>query len=458
MDDSFGPRLLGHFDFTLLFEHTIFYLVPCAILVFVTPFYIHQIFFRHTPLVRPGVLLWAKSTVAAALVGVQIANAVLWARSPVDSRLAEAAAVMAVVSALCITVLMYAGHIYYLRSLSFLGFLLSLTAVLDITTTLTYFDRTGLGTIARLHIAIPCLKVAMIALEEVSKRSLFRPEALESSSFVSREATAGFWNRSVLAWANYILLFGFRGEITQSTMADLGPEYDSKVLYRDFTRQWENGRKNSKLALVKACFRTMPWPFFYIILPRLLSMGFDFAQPFLLQDVVNEVSVDSAPSGNVVKGLILATTIIYVSKAAGPPHIPTLFTQTDQLQISKSWYSTLRNQISVSIRGILISAVYNKSLRLSAETLDGAAAVTLVTADVAGIASLATLSYEAWAQTIEVCLGIAILGAYAGAATIFTAIPVIGESSGLFFLMSCALTAALLYQGPPSPQYGLATE
>lgn len=88
----------------------------------------------------------------------------------------------------------------------------------------------------------------------------------------------------------------------------------------------------------------------------------------------------------------------------------------------------MRNQISVSVRAILISAVFHKSLKLSAEQLEASAAATLVTADVSGVTSLASLSYDSWGFVIEVCLGIAVLGIYAGAAALFTAIPVIGTS------------------------------
>ncbi|KAJ6781856.1 hypothetical protein PWT90_08917 [Aphanocladium album] len=409
-DNSFGPRLRGQFDLTLKFEHLIFYLVPSCIVVFITGLYVKRTLSVGRPLVRPGALLWMKSALAAALVGVQIANAMLWGQSALNTQLAVAAAAMSVLSAVCVSVLTIAGHIYYLRSLAFLGFYLSLSIVLDVTATLTYFNRTGLETIARLHIAIPCLKAALVVLEEVPKRSLFRSETLRSQT-LSQEVVAGFWNRSVMGWANFLLFHGYRGEINQTTMPSLGPEYDSEVLHDAFMHQWEAGSKSARHALMIACLRTLPLPFLYIILPRLLSIGFDFAQPFLLQAVVNEVSLDTLPTKNIMRGLILATVIVYVCRA-----------------VAKTWYSVMRNQISVSVRAMLISAVYHKSLRLSAEQLEKSTAATLVTADVSGVTALVSLSYDSWGHVIEVCLGVAVLGIYAGAATIFTAIPVIGTT------------------------------
>ena len=53
MDSTFGPRLLGHFDFTLLFEHAMFQIGPSLILIFTLPFYLHKII-TCQPLVRPG--------------------------------------------------------------------------------------------------------------------------------------------------------------------------------------------------------------------------------------------------------------------------------------------------------------------------------------------------------------------------------------------------------------------
>lgn len=81
----------------------------------------------------------------------------------------------------------------------------------------------------------------------------------------------------------------------------------------------------------------------------------------------------------------------------------------------------------MSIRGILISAIYHKSLKLGKDTLEAEAAVTLMTADTAGVNRLVSLSYNSWAQVLEISAGVAILGAFVGAATLFTIIPIISK-------------------------------
>ncbi|KAM3465138.1 hypothetical protein MY5147_004096 [Beauveria neobassiana] len=386
------------------------HIIPASVIVFATPFYIYTLF-HGTNVVRSGVLLWIKIFCALAMVGIQIANAVLWSQSALESQLAQAAAIMTSISAACMGIMVVVGHLYFLRPPSFLGLALTLTMIFDVGTTWTYFHRNGLESIARLHVPLPALKLVLICLEEVSKRNLIRSKALRSS--LGQEALAGFWNRSLLLWVNPLLLFGFRREITMNVLPGVGPHLEAELLYQHFQRRWDETNKVSRWALIKACVLTMPWPFLYIILPRLLAVGFNFAQPFLLQDVVNAVASDTESPIGLIRGLILATTAIYVGKA-----------------VSKSWYIHLKNQIMIGVRGILISAIYHKSLKLPADDLAEAAAVTLMNVDVTGVTHLISLSYESWARLLEMGLGIGILAVFVGAATLFTIIPTVITSIG----------------------------
>lgn len=311
MDDSFGPRLLGHFDFTLLFEDTIFHIVPASVIVFATLFFVDKIK-RGSPLVRAGLLLWIKLGVAVALGAVQVATTVLWFQSPLNSRLSQGASIIAGISALCIGIIAYANHIYFIRPLPFLGLFLTITLLFDAATTRTYFLRTGLGSIARLHIAIPILKLIMLFLEEKSKRSLVIADDLRAT--LGSESFAGFYNTSLFLWINPIMLFGVRGRITTNFLPGIPREIDPIALHKDFVTIWAKADQGSKFALARACFYTMPWPYIYIILPRFLFIGFKFAQPFLLQDVVNAVS-DKPENNDLRSGLILATAFIYVGMA-----------------------------------------------------------------------------------------------------------------------------------------------
>ena len=59
LDDTFGPRLPGAFDFTILWEQSILSLLPTAIFIILAPWRMSHVC-RRDVVVRPGLLLWAK--------------------------------------------------------------------------------------------------------------------------------------------------------------------------------------------------------------------------------------------------------------------------------------------------------------------------------------------------------------------------------------------------------------
>ncbi|KAJ6787077.1 hypothetical protein PWT90_07283 [Aphanocladium album] len=379
MDDSFGPQLLGHFDFTLLFEHTIFQIAPSTILVFTLPFYIHKII-KYQPIIRPGWLLWAKLAVAVGIVAGQLATVVFWYKSPLNSLAAQAASIMTCVSGLGILILIYASHSHFLQPVPFLTAYLGITMLLDLTTIYTYFHRTGLGTVAWLTCSLPPLKFALMTLEEITKQPLI---IAENQDELSDEATAGFWSRSTFLWVNPLLLFGFNNSISNNNLPDIGQQFDCKELYENFKVCWEKQDKKAKYALLWALVSSMPWSFIYVLLPRLFLCGFQFSQPFLLQDVVNATSGELVQPDYVSReeettALILATALVFSGKA--------------------------------------------KSLRLGVSESEESAAVALITTDIPGLQNMIAFSYDTVAMILEVSFGIAVLSIFVGGASVLTLI------------------------------------
>ncbi|KAJ6783399.1 hypothetical protein PWT90_02209 [Aphanocladium album] len=401
MDSTFGPRLLGHFDFTLLFEHTIFEIVPSSILIFSLPFYVHKILTCQR-LVRPGWLLWVKAAVAVSMAAVHLAIVILWFRSPLDSRVAEVAAILYFLGSIGVTVITYASHVYFLQPVLFLASYLNLTLLLDLATIYTYYHRTGLNTIAHLTCSLPAFKFLLLALEEIPKRSLI---IAENRDQLGLESIAGFWNRATLFWINPLLLFGFRHIINNGDLPDIGEQFDSKHLYQRLKVSWKKQNQTSKHALLRAIIFSMPWPFLFAVLPRLFLTGFIFSQPFLLQDVVSYSSSEVTQPSHISKeqeatSLVLAAALIFCGKA-----------------ISRTWFSHIKNQIMVCIRGALASAVYDKSLRLGIAESEETATVTLITTDIPATEAVISLLYDVLAMMLEVGFGVAILTLFVGAAS-----------------------------------------
>lgn len=74
---------------------------------------------------------------------------------------------------------------------------------------------------------------------------------------------------------------------------------------------------------------------------------------------------------------------------------------------------------------MLISALYDKTLRLGAEELKKAAAITLLNTDLRAVETLTNICYETCASVVEVALGLVMLAKFVASATVFALIPTI---------------------------------
>ncbi|KAJ2976558.1 hypothetical protein NQ176_g4884 [Zarea fungicola] len=322
-DSSFGPRLSGEFDFTLLFEHAFLHIVPSICMILMVPYHIYKII-KGPVLVRPGTLLWLKLSAAVAIAAIQLTSVVLWYKSPLNSPAAQAASILSFLGALGTIIIGYSSHTHFFQPIFFLAFYLIVTLLFDLVTVYSYWRRDSLHAVARLACALPPLKLILIALEEVSKRSLVVSK--EAQDACTNETVAGFWNRSTFAWVNPLLLFGFRHRIKNNHLPDIGVQFDAEAKHLAFKQQWDKQDKKDKYALLKACIFSDPWPYIYIVLPRLFIVGLRVSEPFLLQDIVDTVSGsshDNLPPQQKRTSLILAVALVFIGKA-----VTSIFSQT----------------------------------------------------------------------------------------------------------------------------------
>lgn len=241
LDAQFGPQLPGSFDFTVLFEHAMFWLVPTGIVILVTPFYAINIL-RAQRQVRPGRLLWAKMACGLALVSIQATNIALWHNTDYfHSPVTITASIMSLIASICIMGIIAVTHIYCVQPSSFLSLFFSITLFFDATMARSYFRRDTLGVaIAALQVCVVILKAILIVLEELSKRGLYLATDLQST--VSPETAAGFWNRSLFVWLNPLLFFGWRDNFTLDNLPNIGDDFESQRLFDLFSPQWTKGK------------------------------------------------------------------------------------------------------------------------------------------------------------------------------------------------------------------------
>ena len=327
-DDLFGPQSPGRFDFTLTFENAIFSIGPMSAFILFAIAYIRRLLQAKT-CVKSGLLLPLKLAFATILFGAELAMLALWARMP-DSRVQTtlASSILCSIGALFIGAVLYAGHRYSPSPAIPLSIYLSVTLLLDMAKTRSFFLREGIDDIAALSVVTLAAKLAIIVAEEVPKTRYIDKQRFPS---LSGEAVGGFWSRSMLVWVNDTLLIGFKRRLEVEDLPPMGPTFSSERLYNEFLPIWRKRKvsgntlsvsvltlstenKSSKLALPTAWFRLLSLDIVVTAIPRLCSSGFLLAQPFLLRRLVVAVGQEEI-SNSVTGGLCGATALVYLGAA-----------------------------------------------------------------------------------------------------------------------------------------------
>lgn len=264
-DFTWGPQLLGYFDFTLAFEQIVLSIIPTVPFIVCTPYYLIKALTQEKA-VHLAVLGWIKLVSKSfyapsgwfggcqkknnritntwcqffgiAFLTVSIVFTTLWARTPaIDSPLALAANVLSSFLAVCTLIAVYVEHCYSLRPARSLSVYLSLSLILDICKTRSYVLR-DLRDVAGLSAAIGLCKLILVILEEISKRNLL-VEA--PTTPIGREATAGFWNWSLFIWLNHTFILGYRSIIGIDDLDFLDNGLKPHFLRPRFEAHWAKG-------------------------------------------------------------------------------------------------------------------------------------------------------------------------------------------------------------------------
>ena len=244
-DDSFGPAVGSFFDFTLRFQDTVFAMPLALWIILATPAFITRAI-RKKPCTDSGLLLRGKGIIVAAVVVCELANLILnVTNESLQSVISTAAAVLSFGASISIAIVLYVEHMYSLKTSTFLSVYLALAALFDTVRARSYFIRPDLGAVGGIAVALVILKLILVALEEVSKARLIKPEHLRKP--LGKEFVSGFWNRSLFIWLNSTLIMGFKKDITINELPDPGPEFDSEHLYERFEPRWDKGTSANNL-------------------------------------------------------------------------------------------------------------------------------------------------------------------------------------------------------------------
>ena len=229
---------------------------------------------------------------------------------------------------LILAVASYLEHVRSIRPSTVLILYFGISTLFDAVRIRTVFRLTSSLEVPGILIGSLCFKILILLLESYEKQSLI----ISREHQYPRETTAGIINRSLFLWLNPLFIQGYTKWLTTETLMPIDSDILSASQPVSLIDKWNNGKQhdyNVNLAKTRTVAQqskenVLLWMFFLFykrdilkgVLPRLALIGFSFAQPFLIDrvlDFINQAPQDR--DSNVAYGLIGAYFIVYLGIA-----------------------------------------------------------------------------------------------------------------------------------------------
>ncbi|KAK8045365.1 ABC multidrug transporter [Apiospora rasikravindrae] len=388
-DNLIGPNVSGcrdDFDFTVKFELVVFSVVPSAIFVVLALWRTFHLS-RKPVIVNEPALQLLKSGCITAYLGLQLALLVLVASRSFDvSALSISSTVLRFLAAIGLVPLSLLEHSRSARPSVLLNAYLFLSLLFDITQTRTFWLASGTRSEkanTALFTASVALKVIILLLEARRKRTFVNKWDEKEHS---PEETSGLYSLGVFFWLNRVFIDGYSKILQINDLYPLDSGMRGRVLDERFAQYADYSKmKGHKYGLLKVLCRTLLAELLLPVAPRLVLLGFLFCQPFFIERLLTYLSEPEGPnSSNFAYGFIGAAVLIYSGIA---------------VSTALYWYFHYRTLLKA--RGILVSAVYRKTLEARIGTSDSTAAITLMSTDIERINVCFRSVHDVWASFLE---------------------------------------------------------
>ncbi|KAJ5497102.1 ABC transporter integral membrane type 1 [Penicillium fimorum] len=313
------------------------------------------------------------------------------------TKISVPSAEIAVTSTLALLLLSYYEHTHSLRPSSLICIYLLGSVIFEIAQvrTLWLLHPANYPITATATSALTTRSLLLL-LETTEKRKYLIPQ----DDHISPESSTGIFSHSTYWWLNRFFIGGFRGNLTLNDLYPLDEELYSKSVGSRHHQQWTNNEEKCirRLALFYNVIYDLKSTVAAAVIPRLCLIGFKFAQPFLINDLIGYVSKNGSNELSGVKyGFLGATVLVYVGIA-----------------ISTALYKRQAVRMITMTRGSLVTMIYVKTLRQASDPRQEASSTTLMSTDIDRIATGLLNSHELWASPIEIVIALVLLGRYIG--------------------------------------------
>ncbi|KAF4819093.1 ABC transporter atnG [Colletotrichum siamense] len=428
-DWEFGPvhGCRGDFDFSLLFEQTVFSAVPSGLFLFLAAIRLLVLFPRQKKSQRVAVgtgLRWAKLSAVACYGAIEVALLASWINAYpglYGTRASIAAAILKLVDVFALGTLSWLEHSYSPRPSTLLNVYLLVSLSFDAVQTRTLWlkahdESSSVILIPAEFTAALVIKSGLLVLEMIEKRSLLLPEWRQKTP----EETAGVFSRSLLIWLRGILVKGRKTLLAPTDLDPLSEGLGTAHLSCVFGAIWNKQSKRlPRLSLV--LLKALRWSIMAPVMPRLAQVAFTLCQPLLLREFLRYLAGEATFVGNTGYAFIITYGLVYLGIA-----------------ISGCIYWRLTYKSLVRLRGCILAAVYEKTLGIDPARCDTTAAVPLISTDMERIIAGFKDVHEIWANTVQVAISVWLLYRELGIACVAPAVVATVSSLGSMLMSAFA--------------------
>lgn len=269
------------------------------------------------------------------------------------------AASLTLVDSLGLCLLSHAEHVHSVRPSAIINVYLFITLPFDAARCRTLWINGATRSLAAVFTSTLGIKIMILIAEAIEKRDIL----LARYRYTSPEVTSGIYSKSFFWWLNGLLKLGFRRVINNEDLYPIDEDMMSMNLQSHAQKIWSVTDKTKSRALLWSIMKAARGALAYGVFPRLCLIGFRYAQPFLLSRTVNFANSPDEPD-SIGWGLTAAFGLVFTG-----------------LAIATGSYYHMVYRFVTSIRGILVSMIYTKTVDLSITALNESAAVTLMASD-----------------------------------------------------------------------------
>jgi ATP-binding cassette subfamily C (CFTR/MRP) protein 1 len=238
--------------------------------------------------------------------------------------------VISLVGFIVFSVLSFFEHMRSIRPSWLLNIYLLLTVIFDIVRSRTYSLSPDLESIATVFTSRVAVELILAIIEARPKKRWLLPEFADSPP----EAISGPYKRALFWWLNALFKKGYSESLSVDDFLHLDKHLQSDYLHHLLGSSWDRRKllhvrpmlcsrltappvkRTGPHSLFAATLGRLMWPVLAVVPPRLMLIGFNFCQPFLINRAVT-FSQDPVTSQttNFGYGLIAAYVIVFVGIA-----------------------------------------------------------------------------------------------------------------------------------------------